>query len=121
AIVNIVGGTNMGSVGTDLNTIPSYALQKVEVLRDGASSQYGSDAIAGVIDLQMKKSTEGLSGQVSYGGRLTDEANNFHGDWDGDRVQVDLNYGAKLGKKGGFINLTGSYQYQGRTYRSMDT
>lgn len=121
AIVNIVGGTNMGSVGTDLNVIPAYALEKIEVLRDGASSQYGSDAIAGVIDLQMKRNTDGLSGQISYGGRLTNEAKNFHGNWDGDRVQADLNYGTKLGKKDGFLNLTGSFQYQGRTYRSMDT
>lgn len=119
AIVNIVGGTNMGSVGTDLNIIPAFALQKIEVLRDGASSQYGSDAIAGVIDLQMKNSTDGLTGQVSFGGRLTKEANNFHGDFDGERVQVDLNYGTKLGDKGGFLNMTGSYKHQGRTYRSM--
>lgn len=121
SIVNIVGGTNMGSVGTDLNIIPSFAVQKIEVLRDGASSQYGSDAIAGVVDLQMKRNTDGLTGQISYGGRLTKEARNFQGDWDGDRVQVDLNYGTKLGDKGGFLNLTGSYQYQGRTYRSMET
>lgn len=121
SIVNVVGGTNMGSVGTDLNIIPAFALEKIEVLRDGASSQYGSDAIAGVIDLQMKRNTDGLSGQISYGGRLTSEANNFTGGWDGDEVQVDLNYGTKLGDKGGFINLTGSYQHQGRTFRSMET
>lgn len=121
SIVNVVGGTNMGSVGTDLNIIPAFALEKIEVLRDGASSQYGSDAIAGVIDLQMKRNTDGLSGQISYGGRLTSDANNFTGGWDGDEVQVDLNYGTKLGNKGGFINITGSYQHQGRTYRSMET
>lgn len=120
SLMNVTGGTSNGSVGTDLNTIPAFALQKIEVLRDGASAQYGSDALAGVIDLQMKRSTAGLTGQVSYGGYLTPEADNFHGNFDGEQVQVDLNYGVKLGKRDGFLNLTGSYQHHEKTSRSMD-
>lgn len=120
ALMNVTGGTSNGSVGTDLNTVPAFALQKIEVLRDGASAQYGSDAIAGVMDLQLKRSTGGLSGQVSYGSYVTPEANNFKGGRDGDQVQVDLNYGTRLGKRYGFLNLTGSYQYHEKTSRSMD-
>lgn len=120
SLMNITGGTSTGSVGTDLNTIPGFALQKIEVLRDGASAQYGSDAIAGVMDLQLKRSTDGLSGQISYGGYLTPEAHNFRGNWDGDQVQVDLNYGTKVGKRNGFLNLTGAFQHHQKTSRSMD-
>ena len=51
SLVNNNGTVGRGSVGTDLNAIPAFALEKIEVLRDGASAQYGSDAIAGVINL----------------------------------------------------------------------
>lgn len=120
SLINVTGGTSNGSVGTDLNTIPAFAIRKIEVLRDGASAQYGSDAIAGVMDLELKRTTDGLSGQISYGGYLTPEARNFHGNWDGDQVQVDLNYGTKLGKGDGFLNITGSFQHHEKTARSMD-
>jgi iron complex outermembrane receptor protein len=55
-------------LGTDLNAIPAFALSKIEVLRDGASAQYGSDAIAGVMNLQLKRDTGKLTGQFNYGG-----------------------------------------------------
>jgi iron complex outermembrane receptor protein len=55
--VNINGSPGRGSVGTDLNAIPAFAIERLEVLRDGASAQYGSDAIAGVINVVMKKNT----------------------------------------------------------------
>lgn len=57
ALVNINGSPGRGSVGTDLNAIPAFAIERLEVLRDGASAQYGSDAIAGVINVVMKKNT----------------------------------------------------------------
>ena len=53
AFINVNGTPGRGTVGTDLNTIPSFALSKIEVLRDGASAQYGSDAIAGVMNLEL--------------------------------------------------------------------
>lgn len=118
ALVNVNGSTGRGTVGTDLNAIPAFALRSIEVLRDGASAQYGSDAIAGVMNLGLKRSTDGLSGEISYGGNLTERANDHRGDWDGDAVQVDLNYGTEVGKKGGFINLTGSFKYRERTHRA---
>ncbi|MCB4235366.1 TonB-dependent receptor plug domain-containing protein [Kaistella anthropi] len=91
-----------GTVGTDLNAIPSFAIQKIEVLRDGAAAQYGSDAIAGAINLALKNDTGKLGG-ISYGGNLTPTANDHTGDFDGQTIQVDLNYGNKIGKKEVFI------------------
>ena len=55
ALVNLFGARNRGNTGTDLNTIPMLAIDSVQVLRDGAAAQYGSDAIAGVIDITLKK------------------------------------------------------------------
>ena len=71
ALVNVNGTVNRGQVGTDLNTIPVSAIERVEVLRDGASAQYGSDAIAGVINIVLKKNSNVLSGNVSYGQHVT--------------------------------------------------
>ena len=118
ALINVNGSPGRGTVGTDLNAIPSFALSRIEVLRDGASAQYGSDAIAGVMNLQLKRDTGKLTGQVSYGGYLTDAAKNHTGNWDGDQIQVDLNYGAKVGRKGGFVNVTFSSQYRNPTFRA---
>ena len=117
AFINVNGTPGRGTVGTDLNTIPSFALSRIEVLRDGASAQYGSDAIAGVMNLELKKE-KGLSAQVSYGGHLTPKANDHRGDFDGGQGQLDINYGTELGKKGGFFNLTFSAQFRNTTHRA---
>jgi iron complex outermembrane receptor protein len=66
ALLNLNGSVGRGSSAVDLNQIPPLAIDRIEVLRDGASSQYGSDAIAGVINLQLSK-REGVSAQVTYG------------------------------------------------------
>jgi iron complex outermembrane recepter protein len=71
SLVNINGSIGRGSSAVDLNTIPSGAIESVEVLRDGASAQYGSDAIAGVINLRLKKRSEGGNITASYGQRVT--------------------------------------------------
>lgn len=118
ALVNVNGSPGRGTIGTDLNAIPSFAIQKIEVLRDGASAQYGSDAIAGVINLGLKKDTGKLDGQFSYGGNLTPTANDHTGDFDGQTIQVDLNYGNKIGKRGGFYNLTWASQFRNPTSRA---
>lgn len=118
SLVNINGTPGRGSVGTDLNAIPAFALSKIEVLRDGAAAQYGSDAIAGVINLNLKRSTNGLSGALTAGANFSSESNNLTGGVDGQNYQVDLNYGAKIGNKGGFINLTASAVYRDPTYRA---
>jgi len=64
SLVNVNGTTGRGSVGTDLNAIPAFAIERIEVLRDGAAAQYGSDAIAGVINVIMKRNTGKFSGAV---------------------------------------------------------
>lgn len=108
ALVNINGSPGRGSVGTDLNAIPSFAIERIEVLRDGAAAQYGSDAIAGVINIVLKKNSNFLSGGIQYGTNLSSGSNNFEGGADGQTVQVDLNYGTSLGKPGSYLNVTGT-------------
>ena len=93
ALVNINGSPGRGSVGTDLNAIPSFAIERIEVLRDGAAAQYGSDAIAGVINIVLKKEANYISGTIQYGGNLSSGANNLKGGIDGQTTQLDLNYG----------------------------
>lgn len=118
ALVNVNGTPGRGTVGTDLNAIPSFALNRIEVLRDGAAAQYGSDAIAGVMNLELKRDTGKLAGQISYGGNLTPAANDHTGNFDGQNIQLDLNYGQKIGTKGGFFNITWSSQFRNPTYRA---
>jgi iron complex outermembrane receptor protein len=73
SLINLNGSVGRGAVSVDLNTIPPLAIDRIEVLRDGASSLYGSDAIAGVINIQLRKSV-GVRGQVTYGKYITDMA-----------------------------------------------
>jgi iron complex outermembrane receptor protein len=106
-LVNINGSPGRGSVGTDLNAIPAFAIERLEVLRDGASAQYGSDAIAGVINVIMKKNTNAFTAAITAGAFNSKGANDHHGGWDGGKYQVDLNYGTKIGTNG-FVNFTAS-------------
>jgi iron complex outermembrane receptor protein len=110
ALVQI--GANAQSAGAhsaDLAQIPAIALKSVEVLRDGASAQYGSDAIAGVINMGLRDDTDGISGYARYG-------QYYRGD--GDDYQVALNGGFKLGDNG-FINISGEYVNAGKTSRGV--
>ncbi len=118
SLVNVNGSPGRGSVGTDLNAIPAFAVERIEVLRDGASAQYGSDAIAGVINVKMKEATGKLALSVYGGANFSQGANNFKGGMDGGNVQVDANYGVRIGKAG-FINVTGSAQMRNPTSRAM--
>jgi iron complex outermembrane receptor protein len=95
AWVNTGGTIGRGAVSTDLNAIPSTAIGRIEVLRDGASAQYGSDAIAGVINLVLREDL-GLSATGTYG--VTKES-------DGDTWEASLSSGFKLGE-GGFFHTT---------------
>ena len=72
ALLNVNGSVGRGSAAVDLNTIPSAALDRIEVLRDGASAQYGSDAIAGVINLRLREAREGGGVSATYGFYATD-------------------------------------------------
>ncbi|MDP2068851.1 MAG: TonB-dependent receptor [Lutibacter sp.] len=125
SLVNIFGTRGRGNSGTDLNAIPVAAIKRIEVLRDGASAQYGSDAIAGVINIVLKDNTDGVTGGITYGAYSTtigegwEEAtgetlHNVEGKnrmdgkdkrFDGETTKLDLNYGVKVGEKG-YMNFT---------------
>jgi len=119
ALVNINGTFGRGSVGTDLNSIPVSAIERIEVLRDGAAAQYGSDAIAGVINIVLKKVTP-YSFSTSFGQSdskaLGREFN------DGRTFQVDFSKGWAFKNDKGFINLAAQYLQRGFTNRGgLDT
>lgn len=120
SLVNINGTPGRGAVGTDLNAIPAFAVDKIEVLRDGASAQYGSDAIAGVININVKKNTNKLDVALFSGSNFSKGANDHAGGNDGNNVQLDLNYGTGLGKEKSFINATASFQLRDQTSRAKD-
>lgn len=116
SLVNVNGTFGKGTVGTDLNSIPVSAIEKIEILRDGASAQYGSDAIAGVINIVLKQTVNQLNFSVNGGQYSTKSAGVKYDD--GKSVQVALDYGLPIGEKGGFINFAGSYDYREPTNRS---
>ena len=103
------GGISDGAQGVDISAIPSLALKQVEVLRDGASSQYGSDAIAGVINFVLRDDSEGAEVYVNYGSTFEGDGNNY---------RVAGNVGLPLGNSG-FINLTAELNDVEGTIRSV--
>src|SRR5664279_434512 len=77
SLINIFGTRGRGNTGTDLNAIPASAIKRIEILRDGASAQYGSDAIAGVINIVLNDQTEGVSGGLTYGAYSTNVGDGY--------------------------------------------
>ncbi len=116
SLVNINGTVGRGSVGTDLNAIPVAAIETIEVLRDGAAAQYGSDAIAGIINIILKEQTSGLDVSYTSGANVTSEAETV----DGQQHALTANLGLPIGKSGGIINLTGSVNLREPTDRTGD-
>lgn len=112
SLVNVNGTFGRGSVGTDLNAIPSAAIRRVEVLRDGAAAQYGSDAIAGVINIVLNENVNELSVNVTTGAHFSSEGQEQTGGVDGETTNISANYGLPLGDNGGFINFTGDFDYR---------
>src|SRR2546426_8147015 len=118
ALVHVNGTFGRGTVGVDLNAIPTAAIERIEVLRDGAAAQYGSDAIAGVINIVLKNQTERLEASSTVGttpggtafGDITDKH-------DGDQVKADANYGFAIGDRG-YFNVTAEYLDRGATNRA---
>jgi iron complex outermembrane receptor protein len=108
AIINVNGTVGRGSSPADLNTIPIGAIERIEVLRDGASAQYGSDAIAGVINIVLKSDASGGNVDASYG---------HYDAGDGELNDLWANTGFSLGD-GGFVNLTAEWKDKGFTSRS---
>jgi iron complex outermembrane receptor protein len=110
AVITFLGhGLSDGSQGPDISTIPSLALDQVEVLRDGAAAQYGSDAIAGVINFNLKRLTEGGAVEAFY-------SQTYEGD--GDNRQVAAQIGNTL-TEDGFITLTAEWRDGEATSRSV--
>lgn len=146
ALLNVNGTIGRGSAAVDLNLIPALAIERIEVLRDGASSQYGSDAIAGVINVKIKSADNGGRASISYGkyvttldsvpnvtGLQTDASGqpilntadtrvflaNSSGERkarDGEYKTAAVNIGLPIGA--GFVNVTGEYRDRGATNRS---
>ena len=143
ALLNINGTVGRGSAAVDLNLIPTLAIERIEVLRDGASSQYGSDAIAGVINVRLKRASSGGRAQASYGKYYTtlDGVANFDGlqtdaagqpilsglyflanssgerkARDGAIATIGANIGVPVGQ--GFVNLTAEYRDRNPTNRA---
>jgi iron complex outermembrane receptor protein len=109
SLINVNGTFGRGNVGTDLNAIPSAAIARIEVLRDGAAAQYGSDAIAGVINIILRENTDELNVMVTTGANFSENANGQTGGNDGATTNLSANYGIALGEKGGYINFTGDF------------
>ena len=109
AITFLGSSLNAGSQGPDMFVIPAIAVKRIEVLRDGAAAQYGSDAIAGVINVQLKDAAEGGMLEVRYG---------EYYEGDGELTQVAGNIGLPLGNSG-FLNLSAEYKNLDPTIRSV--
>ncbi|WP_269516287.1 TonB-dependent receptor plug domain-containing protein [Brevundimonas subvibrioides] len=119
ALVNVNGSLGRGSTAFDLNTIPSVALGSVEVLRDGASAQYGSDAIAGVLNLRLREADSGGGLTYNYG-RFDTTFTTARGDHkaeDGEQQSLAGWIGLPLGDDG-FITFAGELQTRDPTNRS---
>jgi iron complex outermembrane receptor protein len=145
ALLNLNGSVGRGSAAVDLNTIPTLAIERIEVLRDGASSLYGSDAIAGVINIELKKRPGGRA-TISYGKYFThmdgvqevtgvaaqangqpqtDADGNYVLNTTGENRYVEdgetLTYAANIGLPvgaSGYLNFTGEYRDRDPTNRS---
>ena len=140
SLINLFGTRGRGNTGTDLNAIPASSIKRIEILRDGAAAQYGSDAIAGVINIVLNDNVNELTGAVTFGAYNTDAQGNFpdgtaNTKWnyldkngngnttkksptfDGLSTKITANYGVKLGEKGGFVNLTSELLNKEKTLR----
>ena len=140
SLINLFGTRGRGNTGTDLNAIPAASIKRIEILRDGAAAQYGSDAIAGVINIVLNDDVNELTGTVTYGAFNTNAKGDFpagtantdgnrldqngngnsigkNQSFDGGSVKVAANYGVAIGEKGGFANFTTEYINKNKTLR----
>ncbi|MBS4044324.1 MAG: TonB-dependent receptor [Chitinophagaceae bacterium] len=129
ALVNVNGTVNRGSVGTDMSAIPATAVERIEILRDGAAAQYGSDAIAGVINIVLKKKTGVLEATSSFGQYNTEYEKHYAYNRqfgnksfspvkvsDGSNFQAAIGYGFKMNK--GSLMVTGELIQRDPTNRT---
>ncbi len=109
SLVNVNGTFGRGSVGTDLNAIPAAAIPRIEVLRDGAAAQYGSDAIAGVINIILNRTVNELQLTTTTGANFSENSNDQTGGSDGATTNVAASYGVPVGENNGFITFAGDF------------
>ncbi|CAN5227405.1 TonB-dependent receptor [soil metagenome] len=131
AFVALFGTRGRGNSGTDMNSFPEAAVDRIEILRDGASAQYGSDAMAGVINIILRKDVNKWTINTGWAGywdkynslNSYDPSQYYTGNKiDGQTVSISANNGWAIGKNGGFINLSLDYLNQGKTFRqTLDT
>ena len=124
SLINLFGSRGRGNTGTDLNAIPISAIDHIEILRDGATAQYGSDAIAGVINIVLKSNTNEFTGDYLTGVRNSTPPSKYNvlkeeKPYDGMLSQLNGNYGTKIGDKG-FVNVTLDYSKLDHTFRRAD-
>ncbi|MES2150086.1 MAG: TonB-dependent receptor [Pseudomonadota bacterium] len=131
ALVNVNGTVGRGSASVDLNTIPTAIIKNIEVLRDGAAAQYGSDAISGVVNLRLRTDKTGGDATVSYGARKTEyeflagsapagatwQPQTSRKRTDGQTATVSAWKGLELGDSG-FLVIAAEYKDQAHTERS---
>src|SRR5690606_6059758 len=108
-LINNLSRVSGGSTPVDLDLIPASAIKRIEILRDGAAAQYGSDAISGVLNVILDDSPEGLAFQQMAG---------RHYEKGGNTLQQQLSVGTPLGKKGGFLRLSVDARYRDRAKSS---
>ena len=124
SLINLFGSRGRGNTGTDLNAIPISAIDHIEILRDGAAAQYGSDAIAGVINVVLKSNTNEFTADYTTGVRNSAPPSEYDvlkedKKFDGLLSQLSGNYGTKIGDKG-FVNVTVDYSNLDHTFRRAD-
>jgi iron complex outermembrane recepter protein len=129
AFVALFGTRGRGNSGTDLNAIPEASIDRVEILRDGASAQYGSDAIAGVMNIILRKDVNHLAVTAGYSGYYDHKFNALYSvqpsqyvtgsKFDGQTFNFGLNDGVAIGRNGGFLNVSLNFLSQGKTFRQV--
>jgi len=133
SLVNVNGSIGRGSAAVDMNTIPTAIVKSVEVLRDGAAAQYGSDAISGVVNMRLRTDRKGGEATVTYGARKTEydlwnDVAPAGAPWagtapasrkrtDGQTATVSVWKGLELGENG-YLTIAAEYKDQHRTERS---
>jgi iron complex outermembrane receptor protein len=140
SLINLFGTRGRGNTGTDLNAIPAASIKRIEILRDGAAAQYGSDAIAGVINIVLNDNVDELTGSITYGAFNTNAKGDFlpgtpntkdnfldlngtgntkgkNKSFDGGSIKVGANYGVAIGEKGGYANFTTEFLNKNKTLR----
>nr|WP_315151554.1 TonB-dependent receptor [uncultured Flavobacterium sp.] len=140
SLINLFGTRGRGNTGTDLNAIPASSIKRIEILRDGAAAQYGSDAIAGVINIALNDNVDELNGSITYGAYNTNAQGDFPAEtantdgyrldkngngnsfgkdqaFDGGSLKIAANYGVAIGEKGGYANFTTEYLSKEKTLR----